>query len=433
MKLSIGAAEGGCVGNSAAPERSTERSEVGQWRFRFLDLCIRFGKMIIKHYDAPMAYFEIIKQDNNSRARVGIINTAHGTVNTPAFLPIGTRGVVKAVTGNELKQAGAEIILANTYHLWQKPGDDLIARAGGLHKFIGWDGPIFTDSGGFQVYSLAKMRRVIEEGVEFRFDLDGRLAMLTPEKSVQIQANLGSDIALILDDFPGYPFVYEQSLASIERTTRWAERALVAYEKIFKHGVPINPKQKLWGIVQGANFPDLRERSAKDMVALGFVGFAIGGVAVGEPVEEMMKAVSAAVPHLPESAPRHLLGVGRPTDIVKAVSQGCDTFDCVIPTREARHGKLYVSSLNAGWLYEEIDIRLERYKEDFSKIDESCDCYLCQNHHKAYLRYLFTISEPLAMNLATIHNLRFYLKLMQEIRQRILDGTFSEMISHYNN
>jgi len=380
-----------------------------------------------------MAYFEIVKTDSGSRARVGRITTAHGVVQTPAFLPIGTKGAVKAVTNDELRQAGGEIILANTYHLWQKPGDDVIARAGGLHKFISWSGPIFTDSGGFQVFSLAKMRRVLEQGVEFRFELDGRLALLTPEKSIQIQANLGSDIALILDDFPGYPFVYEQSVESIERTKRWAERALEAHTKIVKQGATTNPEQKVWGIVQGASFPDLRERSAQDMVGFGFEGFCIGGVAVGEPAQEMMKAVAAAVPHLPDSVPSHLLGVGAPADIVKAVALGCDTFDCVIPTREARHGKLYVAAADGALPYAEMDMRLEKYKEDFSKIDETCDCYLCQHHHRAYLRHLFTTGEPLAMNLATAHNLKFYLQLMVKIRAAISNGTFTEFSQQYGS
>src|SRR3989338_5653790 len=290
-----------------------------------------------------MSYFEVLKKDENSKARNGVIHTAHGDVVTPQFLPIGTQGTVKTVTSEELKFWGASIMLANTYHLWQRPGDALIYKAGGLQQFMNWKGPIFTDSGGFQVYSLAKQRQVLEAGVLFQFDLDGKSAVLSPEKSVQIQANLGSDIALILDDFPGYPFEYERSKESIALTKRWAERAIKEHKKIVVDGDPINPGQKLWGIVQGASFSDLREQSAKDMVGLGFEGFAIGGVAVGEPHEEMMKAVEAAVPHLPETAPKHLLGVGTPFDIVQAVSKGMDTFDCVIPTREARHGRLYVS------------------------------------------------------------------------------------------
>lgn len=385
-----------------------------------------------------MPYFEILKSDAGSHARTGVIHTAHGDIQTPAFLPIGTKGAVKSITTEELKFWGADIILANTYHLWQRPGDGLIYKAGGLHKFMNWKGPIFTDSGGFQVFSLAKMRKVGEGGVVFQFDLDGRTEILSPEKSVDIQANLGSDIALILDDFPGYPFEYERSKESIALTKRWAERAIKEYQKIIIDGDPINPGQKLWGIVQGASFPDLREQSAKDMVSLGFEAFAIGGVAVGEPHEEMMKAVEATIPHLPENSPKHLLGVGTPFDIVQAASRGCDTFDCVIPTREARHGRLYISSKyqvesikEEAEGYQTIDIRLEKFKEDFTTIDNTCDCYLCLNHTKSYLRHLFATGEPLAIRLATMHNLRFYLNLMKKIRTAITYDYFGDMVKNY--
>jgi queuine tRNA-ribosyltransferase len=368
-----------------------------------------------------MPYYEILKKDETSKARIGIIHTAHGDIQTPAFLPIGTKGAVKSITTEELKFWGADIILANTYHLWQRPGDALIYKAGGLHKFMNWKGPIFTDSGGFQVFSLAKMRKVI----------------LSPEKSVQIQANLGSDIALIFDDFPGYPFEYERSKESIALTKRWAERAIREYQKIIIDGDPINPGQRLWGIVQGASYPDLREQSAKDMVALGFEAFAIGGVAVGEPHEDMMLAVEAAIPHLPEISPKHLLGVGTPFDIVQAVARGCDTFDCVIPTREARHGRLYVSAKytvginNKAEGYTTINIQNEKFKEDFSPVDETCDCYLCTNHTKSYLRHLFASGEPLATRLATMHNLRFYLNLMKKIHTAIQYEYFADMVRDY--
>ena len=389
-----------------------------------------------------MAYFDIIKTDSpatiskeieagKSRARNGIIHTAHGDIKTPAFLPIGTKGAVKAVTSEELKFWGADIILANTYHLWQRPGDALIYKAGGLHKFMNWNGPIFTDSGGYQVFSLAKMRKTMEAGVLFQFDLDGKQEILSPEKSVDIQANLGSDIALILDDFPGYPFERKRSEESIALTKRWAERAVKEHKRIVVDGDPINPGQKLWGIVQGASFPDLREQSAKDMVELGFEGFAIGGVAVGEPHEDMLKAVEYAMPHLPESAPKHLLGVDTPYDIVQAVARGCDTFDCVIPTREARHSRLYVNVKHKSDGYSTINIGLEKYKEDFTSIDDTCNCYLCLNHSKSYLRHLFATGEPLAIRLATMHNLRFYLDLMEKIRKAIEYDYFEEMVVNY--
>lgn len=395
--------------------------------------------LFVLSYNTFMPYFDILKKDSASAARTGVIHTAHGDVHTPAFLPIGTKGTVKAVTSEELKFWGAEIILANTYHLWQRPGDHLIYKAGGLHEFMNWKGPIFTDSGGFQVFSLAKMRKVMEAGVLFQFDLDGKQEILSPEKSVQIQANLGSDIALIFDDFPGYPFERERSKESIAITKRWAERAQKEFLNIMTHGDPINPGQKLWGIVQGASFPDLREQSAKDMAGLGFEAFAIGGVAVGEPHEEMMKAVEASIPHLPETSPKHLLGVGTPFDIVQAAARGCDTFDCVIPTREARHGRLYVSSKQSAVSsqpqegYSTIDIRLEKYKEDFTTIDNSCDCYLCLNHTKSYLRHLFASGEPLGIRLATMHNLRFYLNLMSKIRKAIEFDYFADMVENYKD
>jgi queuine tRNA-ribosyltransferase len=382
-----------------------------------------------------MSYFDITKKVANSRARTGVIHTAHGDVLTPQFIPIGTKGTIKTVTSEEIKFWGATMVLANTYHLWQRPGDALIYKAGGLHQFMNWKGPILTDSGGFQVYSLAKMRKVMEAGVLFSFDMDGKQEILSPEKSIQIQANLGSDICLILDDFPGYPFEYARSKASIELTARWAERAVREHKRIVENGDPVNAGQKLWGIVQGATFEDLRKLSAQSMVNLGFEGYAIGGVAVGEPHEEMMRAVSYAVPHLPETAPKHLLGVGTPYDIVQAVSLGCDTFDCVIPTREARHGRLYIAARDEDGRegYETIDVRLEKYKEDFTPIDNTCNCYACLNHTRAYVRHLLTSNEMLGTRLATMHNLRFYLNLMEKIRTAIDNDYFDEMLETFRD
>lgn len=375
-----------------------------------------------------MEYFEILKKDSNSKARLGVIHTAHGDVQTPYFNPIGTKGTVKSITSEELKFWGAEMILANTYHLWQRPGDALIAKAGGLHKFMNWKNAIFTDSGGYQVFSLAKMRQVMEAGVLFRFDMDGKSAILSPEKSIQIQSNLGSDVALILDDFPGFPFEYDRTKQAIEQTTRWAERAKREFERIQQSDSPVNPGQKLWGIVQGASFPDLRERSAKEIRALDFPGYAIGGVAVGEPTEEMLKAVDMAIPHLEEEKPRHLLGVGTPYDIVQAVLRGCDSFDCVIPTREARHGRLYISARDQQGrkAYKTIDIRKAEFAEDFSPVDNDCDCYGCLSHTRAYLRHLFASDEPLSIRLATMHNIKFYLNLMKKIRNALENEYFME-------
>lgn len=375
-----------------------------------------------------MEYFEILKKDSNSKARLGVIHTAHGDVQTPYFNPIGTKGTVKSITSEELKFWGAEMILANTYHLWQRPGDALIAKAGGLHKFMNWKNAIFTDSGGYQVFSLAKMRQVMEAGVLFRFDMDGKSAILSPEKSIQIQSNLGSDVALILDDFPGFPFEYDRTKQAIEQTTRWAERAKREFERIQQSDSPVNPGQKLWGIVQGASFPDLRERSAKEIRALDFPGYAIGGVAVGEPTEEMLKAVDMAIPHLEEEKPRHLLGVGTPYDIVQAVLRGCDSFDCVIPTREARHAKLYISARDQQGreVYKTIDIRKAEFAEDFTPVDNDCDCYGCLSHTRAYLRHLFAADEPLSIRLATMHNIKFYLNLMKKIRTALENEYFTE-------
>lgn len=375
-----------------------------------------------------MEYFEILKKDSNSKARLGVIHTAHGDVQTPYFNPIGTKGTVKSITSEELKFWGAEMILANTYHLWQRPGDALIAKAGGLHKFMNWKNAIFTDSGGYQVFSLAKMRQVMEAGVLFRFDMDGKSAILSPEKSIQIQSNLGSDVALILDDFPGFPFEYDRTKQAIEQTTRWAERAKREFERIQQSDSPVNPGQKLWGIVQGASFSDLRERSAKEIRALDFPGYAIGGVAVGEPTEEMLKAVDMAIPHLEEEKPRHLLGVGTPYDIVQAVLRGCDSFDCVIPTREARHGRLYISARDQQGreAYKTIDIRKAEFAEDFSPVDNDCDCYGCLSHTRAYIRHLFASDEPLSIRLATMHNIKFYLNLMKKIRTALENEYFTE-------
>ncbi len=382
-----------------------------------------------------MSYFEILKKDETSRARTGVIHTAHGDIQTPQFLPIGTKGTVKTVTSEELKFWGSSMVLANTYHLWQRPGDALIYKAGGLHKFMNWKGPIFTDSGGFQVYSLAKFRKVMEAGVLFSFDLDGRQEILSPEKSIDIQANLGSDICLILDDFPGYPFEHARSKESIELTMRWAERAIREHKRIMDSGDPVNPGQKLWGIVQGASFEDLRKQSAEGMTALGFEGFAIGGVAVGEPHEEMMRAIEYTIPYLPDSAPKHLLGVGTPFDIIQGVSRGCDTFDCVIPTREARHGRLYIAARSDEGKegYETIDIRLEKHKEDFTPIDNTCNCYACLNHTRAYMRHLFASGEMLGIRLATMHNLRFYLNMMEKVRNAIQYEFFQEMLEGFKD
>ncbi|OGE80575.1 MAG: tRNA guanosine(34) transglycosylase Tgt [Candidatus Doudnabacteria bacterium RIFCSPHIGHO2_01_FULL_45_18] len=374
--------------------------------------------------------FTITKKDPQSKARTGVIKTAHGEVQTPVFLPIGTKGAIKSIAAEELKFWGAEMILANTYHLWLRPGDALIAKAGGLHKFMNWKDAIFTDSGGFQVFSLGKMVKVNEQGVKFQSDLDGSTHILTPEISVQIQLNLGSDIAVVLDEFPGFPATEKQAELSVKRTTAWAKRAIHEHVKLLAGS--INPGQMQWGIVQGSTYKHLRKQAAEEIVGLGFKGFCIGGVAVGEPEEQMFQAVNDAIPHLPEDSPKHLLGVGTPAQIVAAVALGCDSFDCVIPTREARHGKFYANlKPQDGEGYYTLNIMNEKFKEDFSPIDNTCNCYACGNFTRAYIRHLFMSDEPLGIRLATMHNLRFYLNLMQRIRENIETEKFGEFVTQY--
>lgn len=375
--------------------------------------------------------FNILKKDLKTRARIGVIKTAHGDVKTPVFLPIGTKGAIKSIAAEELKFWGAEMILANTYHLWQRPGDALIAKAGGLHKFMNWKGGIFTDSGGFQVFSLGKMVKVTDAGVRFQSDVDGSTHVLTPELSVQIQLNLGSDIALVLDEFPEAEADKKTVKAMVERTTMWAKRAVFAHKKLLEHS--INQGQQQWGIVQGAIFKDLRKQSAEEIQELGFPGYCIGGVANGGESEELMyKALEYSIPYLEEEKPKHLLGVGTPDQIVQAVARGCDSFDCVIPTREARHGKFYVNvKPQDGDGYFTMNILGEKFKEDFEPVDNACPCYGCQNYTKAYIRHLFMSEEPLGIRLATMHNLRFYLNLMQRIRESIETGKFPDFLKLY--
>ncbi|MBI2669566.1 MAG: tRNA guanosine(34) transglycosylase Tgt [Candidatus Yanofskybacteria bacterium] len=391
--------------------------------------------------------FEILIKDKKSQARTGILKTAHGKVRTPVFLPIGTRGTVKSVRNDELHDWGAEMLLANTYHLWIQPGDELIGRTGGLHKFMNWDGPIFTDSGGFQIFSLGEKMakrngpdneepapfnvRGKDTGIYFQSDLDGKKMELTPEKSVEIQNNLGSDVSVVLDEFTGDLNDFEKVEQTVERTTRWAKRAKERFQKLKTGGQLLNPGQLQLGIVQGANFIDLRKKSAEEISALGFDGYCIGGVAVGgETQDKMLEAVDLSLPYLEEGKFRHLLGIGNPENIVQAVARGCDSFDCVIPTREARHGKAYVSHDNG---YQTLNILKPEFRDDFSPLDKNCDCYACRNHTSAYLNHLFKSGEILGIRLLTEHNLRFYLNLMKKIRKTINDGSFEKMVKNYKN
>ena len=363
--------------------------------------------------------FELTHTDG--RARRGVLTTPHGAVETPAFMPVGTQGAVKGVTHRELKEVGAEIILGNTYHLYLRPGDDLIARRGGLHAFIGWDRPILTDSGGYQVFSLAARRTIDEEGARFKSHLDGSAHLLTPERAADIQAQLGSDIAMVLDECLAHPAELPAARASMERTLRWARRARTRMEALRAgtvDGVTVtNPGQAQFGIVQGSVFPGLREESARETVAIGFEAYAIGGLSVGEPADVMYDIVGLTTPWLPEDRPRYLMGTGTPGDLVESVARGVDLFDCVLPTRNARNGQLFTS---AG----RINIKNARYAEDDRPPDPSCGCYTCRTCSRAYLRHLFTAGEINASTLNTLHNLHFYLDTMRGIRDAIAFGRF---------
>jgi queuine tRNA-ribosyltransferase len=369
----------------------------------------------------------------DGRARRGVMTTAHGDVQTPAFMPVGTQGAVKGILHKDLEQLGADILLSNTYHLYLRPGDDLIARRGGLHAFIGWPKPILTDSGGYQVFSLAARRTVAEDGVQFRSHLDGSAHLLTPEKVVDIQAQLGSDVAMVLDECLAHPAGDELIRPSMERTLRWAQRArnrfLTHYEKRGRESFPsrdsfssdgvivTNAGQAQFGIVQGGVSPELREESARGTVGIGFEAYAIGGLSVGEPADVMYKIVAGTTPCLPEDRPRYLMGTGTPQDLVESVARGIDLFDCVLPTRNARNGQLFTSE-------GPINIKNARYAEDDRPPDPACGCYTCRTFSRAYLRHLFQAGEINASTLNTLHNLHFYLDTLRQIRDAIAFGRF---------
>ena len=363
--------------------------------------------------------FRVTQTDG--RARVGVLSTPHGDVETPAFMPVGTLGAVKAVTHRDLESAGAEIILSNTYHLYLRPGDGLIARRGGLHRFIGWSKPILTDSGGYQVFSLADRRVITEEGARFRSHLDGSEHLLTPERAVDIQAQLGSDISMVFDECLALPADPASVRASMERTLRWACRARERFLALRDRGVPgvavTNPGQAQFGIVQGGVRFDLREESARRTVEVGFEAYAIGGLSVGEPPAVMYDVVGHTTPFLPADRPRYLMGVGTPEDIIEAVARGVDMFDCVLPTRNARNGQLFT---NAG----RINIKNAQYAEDDGPVDPECGCYTCRTFSRAYLRHLYAVNEMNAATLNTLHNLHFYLDTLRRIRESLKFGRF---------
>ena len=386
--------------------------------------------------------FRLLNRDG--LARRGELTTPHGIVQTPAFMPVGTRGAVKAVTQQQLQDLGAEIILGNTYHLYLKPGDALIARCGGLHKFIGWDRPILTDSGGYQVFSLAAMRLIKEEGAEFRSHIDGSLHLLTPERAVDIQAQLGSDIAMVLDECastqpgsdpnvsgsdPGRLVSHSARDATgiaMERSARWAERArrrqlqLRDDPRAAPDVIVTNPGQAQFGIIQGGIDPGLRTESVQRTTDIGFEAYAIGGLSVGEPVEIMYDVVAHTAPLLPEDKPRYLMGTGMPDDLVECVARGIDMFDCVLPTRNARNGQLMTSR-------GPIAIKNARYAEDLLPPDPECTCYTCRHFSRAYLRHLFVVGEMTAATLNSLHNLHFYLDTMRRIREAIVFGSFEKL------
>jgi len=352
--------------------------------------------------------YNLLKKDN--KARLGTIETNHGTYETPMFMPVGTLANVKTLTSDELKKINSGIILANTYHLWLRPGEDIVAKAGGLHKFMNYDGPILTDSGGFQVFSLANKKDISESGVMFKSHLDGSKLFLTPELSIGIQNKLDSDIAMSFDECPPASADFEYMKESVERTLRWAKRGKDSHN---------NSNQSLFGIVQGGVFPDLRKYSAIETVKLNFDGYSIGGVANdGESKEDMYTAIDLSIPYLPEDKPRYLMGVGDPIDILEAVERGIDMLDCVLPTRLARHANAFTRN-------GKINLKNVKYKEDFTPI-EDCDCYTCSNYTKAYIRHLITCGETLGGRLLSIHNLRFLIKMTEEIREAIKENKFSE-------
>jgi len=361
--------------------------------------------------------FKVLIKSKKSKARLGKLGTIHGAIQTPFFMPIATRAAVKGLTTKELKELKIQIILSNTYHLFLRPGTEIIKKAGGLHKFMNWAGPILTDSGGYQVFSLAKIRKIKESGVEFRSEIDGQKIMLTPEQTIKIQQDLGSDIMMILDECLAYPSSYQRSKQAVKRTSQWANKCKIQYLKK-------RNKQLLFGIVQGSVYVDLRKMSAQELRQIDFHGYAIGGLLVGEPVNKTYQIIEETVKELPVDKPRYLMGAGKPEQIIRAVKLGVDMFDCVIPTRNARHGLLYVKTKVKKKPYKEIHITNAQYKKDFKPLDKSCLCFTCQNFSKAYLRHLFMTNEPLGQRLATIHNLAFYLGLMKEIRKQIKMGIF---------
>ena len=359
----------------------------------------------------PAIRYRLIKKEKHTGARLGEIITPHGTFQTPMFMPVGTLATVKTMSPEELKTMGSQIILSNTYHLWLRPGSDLVEEAGGLHKFMNWDRGILTDSGGFQVFSLSQNRQITEAGVHFRTHLNGSKMFLSPEKAIHIENQLGADIIMSFDECPPYSESYDYIKASVERTTRWAERGLEAHKKPNQQG--------LFGIIQGAGYKDLRLQSAKELISLDFPGYSIGGLSVGETKEEMNGVLDYLTPVMPENKPRYLMGVGAPDSLIDGVIRGIDMFDCVLPTRIARNGTCMTSSGR-------LVIKNAKYERDFRPLDEKCDCYTCKNYTRAYIRHLIKADETFGLRLTSYHNLHFLINLMKNVRQAIMDDNLLE-------
>jgi queuine tRNA-ribosyltransferase len=352
--------------------------------------------------------YELIKQCKQSGARLGRLHTPHGIINTPVFMPVGTQATVKAMSPLELKEIGTEIILSNTYHLHMRPGEKLVEKAGGLHKFMNWDKPILTDSGGFQVFSLAEFRNIKEEGVTFKSHIDGSSHFISPEKAIEIENALGADIIMAFDECLPYPCDYDYAKNSLHRTIRWAERCLETHKN--------TEKQALFGIIQGGMYKDLREESVREMIKLDFPGYSIGGLSIGEPKPIMYQVLDWTAHLLPQNKARYLMGVGSPDCLIEGAIRGIDMFDCVLPTRIARNGTVFTSK-------GKVVIGNAQYAEDFAPMDEECDCYACKNFSRAYIRHLFKAKEILGARLTTIHNLRFLINLMAQIRQAIREDS----------
>ncbi|MBN2356056.1 tRNA guanosine(34) transglycosylase Tgt [candidate division KSB1 bacterium] len=362
-----------------------------------------------------MSLFKIVKHDTNSSARAGLLHTAHGTVRTPVFMPVGTQATVKTLSPKDLRDIGAGMILNNTYHLYLRPGAELIRKAGGLQKFSAWYGPILTDSGGYQVFSLSELNKITEKGLHFQSHIDGSRHFFSPEKVVEIQRDLGSDIMMVLDECAPYPCDWQYARKAHQLTVQWAERSLQAFlDHPERHGYP----QMLFAIVQGSVYPDLRRQSAEALVQMDFPGYAIGGLSVGEPKSAMFEMTQVCSEILPPNKPRYLMGVGKPSDLLRGIELGIDMFDCIMPTRNGRNGTAFTTK-------GQIVIKNARFREDFSPLDERCDCYTCRTFTRAYLRHLFNAQEILALRLISLHNVHFYLRLMEAARRAILKNEFS--------